>query len=349
MKIYFTYLYMKRFFAISGIALLLTSCGTSRDSAYQQSDGIYGTSTADRQVVETDQELENRNYYRQYFQTKAQVYANEPEGDIIFTDVEGYTSVNAYIDEDGIIHEEEIHYTESYGPWGETSEVTINIYNNPGWAYYGYWHRPLWWYRSGWGISYWHSWGGFYGPGWGWGGYYGPAWGWGYPYYWGGWGYYAHPGFYYSPYHGGYSNYVAYNRGRRNTDYRPNRAVGRDNTARTNRANQGRYSRTEVERRINNSRNAQNRTIRDVPSRQDQTRPAQRGERQIQRGERRDDNLNTQRNNRNQSPNTTRPNTNVRNSGNINRGGSTNMRSSGGSGMRGGGAVRSGGGRGGRG
>lgn len=343
MKRYFTYSHINRILAIGFVALLLTSCGTGRERVYQENDGIYGTTSVNRQATETQQEIDNRNYYRQYFQTKADVYANEPEGDIIFTDVEGYTSINAYIDEDGKIHEEEIHYTESYGPWGDTSEITINVYSNPGWAYYGYWHRPLWWYRTGWGINYWHSWGGFYGPGWGWGGYYGPGWGWGYPYYWGGWGFYAHPGFFYHPYHGGYSNYVAYNRGRRNTDYRPNRTATRENVSTTNRSNQGRYSRTEVERRINNSRNAQNQNMREVPRRTDQTRPVQ------QSNQRQRTIINNERNNPNPTPNTTRPNTNIRNSGNINRGGGTNMRSSGGSGVRGGGAAPSGGGRGGRG
>jgi hypothetical protein len=338
MKSYFKYHNIYRFLAVSILAVILSSCGTSRDRVYQGNDGIYGPSGVTAASTEQEQDVDNRNYYKQYFQTKAQVYANEPEGDIIFTDVEGYTSVNAEIDEGGCIHEEEIHYDESYGPWGETSEITINVYNNPGWAYYGYWHRPMWWYRSGWGISYWHSWGGFYGPSWGWG--------WGHPYYWGGWGYpyYVHPGYYYNPYYGGYSNYVAYNRGRRNTDYNPGRSatrsVNREATTRTNRSNEGRYSRSEVERRINNSRNTQSRNVRGVPSRTDQTRPVQ------QRNERQGRVIDNQRSN--PTPNTTRPNTNTRNPGTINRGGGTNMRSSGGSGVRSGG-VRSGGGRGGRG
>lgn len=347
MKRYFTYLHTNSLLTLSLIALLLASCGTSRDRLQQEGDGIYGTSSVNRQVSETDQGLDNRNYYRQYFQTKADVYANEPDGDIIFTDVEGYTSVNAYVDEDGIIHEEEIHYSDSYGPWGETSEIHINVYNNPGWAYYNHWHRPMWWYRSGWGISYWHPWGGFYGPGWSWGWSY---YGWGYPYYWGGWGYYGHPGIYYHPYHGGYSNYVAYNRGRRNMDHRPGRTASRDNATRANRSNQGRYSRTEVERRINNSRNAQNQNMRNTsnrvnqnmrgtPSQNNQARPVQQPRNEGSRA--------IQGNERSNPTNTTRPNTNTRNSG-INRGGSTNMRSSGGSGMRGGGTTR-GGGRGGRG
>lgn len=337
MKRYFTSLYINKFLAVGILALILSSCGTSRDRVNQNNDGIYSSTNVTTSSTEEEQELDNRNYYKQYFQTKAQVYANEPESDIIFTDVEGYTSVNAYIDDDGFIHEEEIHYDESYGPWGETTEITINVYNNPGWGYYGYWHRPMWWYRSGWGISYWHPWGGFYGPSWGWG--------WNHPYYWGGWGYpyYAHPGYNYNPYYGGYSNYVAYNRGRRNTDYRPNRTVNRDNITRSERSNQGRYSRTEVERRINNSRNTQNPNMRETQRRTDQTRPVQQGN-QRQRGI-----FNTQRST--PTPNTTRPNTNTntRNSGNINRsGGGTNVRSSGGTGVRSGGTTRTGG-RGGRG
>src|SRR5690606_32936204 len=86
---------------------LLSSCGSSRDRTFQEEDGIYGsTAVMSSSTEEMAQEVDNRNYYKQYFQTKAQVYADEPEGDIIFTDVEGYTSVNGYNDEEGVIHEE---------------------------------------------------------------------------------------------------------------------------------------------------------------------------------------------------------------------------------------------------
>src|SRR5690606_40049798 len=110
MKSYFTYLYPNRIIAVLLVSGLLVSCGTSRGRVYQENDGIYGTSTAQTDTNrEQAEEVDNRNYYKQYFQTKAKVSADEPEGDIIFTDVEGYTSVNSYIDEDGVIHEEEIH------------------------------------------------------------------------------------------------------------------------------------------------------------------------------------------------------------------------------------------------
>jgi hypothetical protein len=349
MKSYFTYKNIYKFIAVGIFTVILSSCGTSRDRMNQANDGIYGSSGVAAVTQEQEQEVDNRNYYKQYFQTKAQVYANEPEGDIIFTDVEGYTSINAYIDEDGFIHEEEIHYDESYGPWGETSEITINVYNNPGWAGYGYWHRPIWWHRSGWGVSYWHPWGGFYGPSWGWG--------WAHTYYWGGWGYpfYAHPGYYYNPYYGGYSNYVAYNRGRRNTDYNPNRsstrAASRENITRTGRSNDGRYSRSEVERRINNSRNTQNQNVRET-TRRVPVRAVPQGNQRQQGNERQQGIINNRRTNPTPSttPNTTRQNTTPQNPPSINRGGGTNnVRSSGGTGVRSGGAVRSGGGRGGRG
>lgn len=316
-----------RLLVVAVLSTFLVSCGSSRDSAFDDNDGIYSSSSS----VETQDE--DRNYYQQYFQTKAQAYSNIPEDeDVIFTDVEAYTSGDSYIDENGVIHEQHTSYSESYGPWGDSSEITINVYSNPGWGYYGYWHTPNWWHRSGWGLSYW-------GYGYGWGSYYGS--GWGYPHYWSSWGYpyYAHNP-YYNPYYGGYSNYVAYNRGRRNTDMnRSNRSVNRGTTTST-RSNRN-YSRSEVERRINNSRNSQN--VRNTTTQRSRnntsTRTAPTNRNQNMRGS----------NNPRSTPasNTTRPSTNTRNSGTTTRG-SNNVRSSGGTTTRSGGGStpRRGGGRG---
>ncbi|RZJ65345.1 MAG: hypothetical protein EOO50_14295 [Flavobacterium sp.] len=165
-------------------AMLLASCGTSRNTA--SNDGIYG----DNQTADTRQENTN-NGYRQYF--------NSLQDDEIITDVERYSSVqdSTQRTDDG--------YAEGYSSWGGNADnVTINVYDN-NWGY-GYWNN--YWYGGGWGWGLgWNSW---YGPGWGWN--YGYGWG-GYPYY--GYGYGGYP--YYGGYYGNgyYGNGYAYNNGPR--------------------------------------------------------------------------------------------------------------------------------------
>tara|TARA_R110000850_G_scaffold99103_1_gene205473 strand:+ start:11587 stop:12576 length:990 start_codon:yes stop_codon:yes gene_type:complete len=311
------------------VVVSLASCGTSQYTPYEDNDGIYNSSSQSTEAQVSESEKENSSYYKQYFQAKASTYANAPEDDVIFTDVEGYTSTETYIADDGTIYEEEVPYSEAYGPWGDESSVTVNIYSNPG---YGYWHRPLWWYGSGWGLSYWNY---------GWAGYYGPAWGWHSPFYWNNWYGWSHPYYgyagHYNPYYGGYSNYVAYNRGRRNTDsYRPGRTTGRSNaTTRSNRS----YSRSEINRRINNARSQQDARRSDGRNR---TNTYSRSRTNTNRNS----NMSRQNTRRSSTPrNISRPTTTNRSSGTINRGGSS-VRSSG---TRSGGSSRSGGGRGGRG
>ncbi len=306
------------------VVVTLTACGSSQYTAYEDNDGIYNSNSGSPEAGASETEADNSSYYKQYFQAKASTYANAPEDDVIFTDVEGYASTETYIADDGTIYEEEVPYSEAYGPWGEESSVTVNIYNNPG---YSYWHRPLWWYGSGWGLNYWNY---------GWGGYYGPAWGWHSPFYWNswyGWGqpYYGHGG-YYNPYYGSYSNNVAYNRGRRNTDYnRGYRDSGRSNaTTRSNRS----YSRSEIDRRINNARSQQD-------ARRSATRSRPNTYSRSRTNTNRSTNMSRQNTRRSNPPRTISrpPTTTNRSSGTINRGG-TSTRSSG---------TTSGSGRGGRG
>lgn len=319
-----------RLAVVTVVVATLTACGSSQYTPYEDNDGIYNSSSqpSEASVSENEStESDNSSYYKQYFQAKASTYGNAQEDDVIFTDVEGYTSTETYIADDGTIYEEEVPYSEAYGPWGDESSVTVNIYSNPG---YSYWHRPLWWYGSGWGLSYWNY---------GWAGYYGPTWGWHSPFYWNSWYGVAHPyygyGAHYNPYYGGYSNYVAYNRGRRNTDYnRGYRDSGRSNaTTRSNRS----YSRSEIDRRINNAR-----------SQQDARRSAPRSRTDTYSRSRtnpnRSTNMSRQNTRRTSTPrNISRPTTTSRSSGTINRGGSS-TRSSGTS--RSGGSSKRGGGRG---
>jgi hypothetical protein len=236
--------------AISGIFLiLLSACGTHNNGQYSDADGIYSSqnSTTDTEVVQ-ENESDKANYYKQYFNSKNGTYSDLPEEGAIFTDIDAY-STSETLDENGyVVIEEEEYNDDGYGAWGSNSEsVSINIYNNGGYNY-GYWHRPYWWYGSAWGYNnYW------YGPSWGIG------YGWGYPYY--GtycYGFPYYSGYYYNPYYYGYNGYgyygysnVAYNRGRRNTDYIGGRtnSRGRSNIS----ANRDSYSRSELGRRSNSN------------------------------------------------------------------------------------------------
>lgn len=228
------------------VALLFSSCTT-----YQYvpaNDGIYATRAAE---VETEEEptTDKNSYYQQYFKTKSQTLEDIPEEDIIFTDVEAYTSTETIDGEGNIIYVER-EYEEGYGGWGDnTDDITVNIYGGSGWG-------------PGWGA---------WGPAWGWGGYWGGYWGgWYRPWGWGGWGFgwgwggigWGYGGFYnpwycgiyggywnaYRPYYGNVYGYAAnYNRGRRSSDYGIGRSrYDRGRSTLTNRSN---YSRSEIGRR----------------------------------------------------------------------------------------------------
>lgn len=166
-------------------AMLLASCGTSRNTA--SNDGIYGDNRS------SDDRQENTgNGYKQYF--------NSLQDDEIITDVERYSSVQDTTQrtDDG--------YAQGYSAWGGNADnVTINVYDN-NWGY-GYWNN--YWYGGGWGWNYGWGWNSWYGPGWGWN--YGWGWG-GYPYYGYGWGGYPYYGGYYNGYYG---NGYAYHNGPR--------------------------------------------------------------------------------------------------------------------------------------
>src|SRR5690554_7155297 len=194
-------------------AIVMVSCGT-QNRTYNQNDGIYASGGTSNQENNTETETEQSskaNYYQQYFQSKSISYENaQQEEDVIFTDIDAYTT-SERLDDDGNIIIEENHYEEDgYGPWGTNANNTVvNIYN---YGNYGFWRPPYY------GYGYGGYWGSYYG----WG-YYGPFWrmnfGWGYPYH---YGYY---GFYY-PYHYGY-NYGYYYPSYYNPPYIANNKIGR--------------------------------------------------------------------------------------------------------------------------
>ncbi len=197
MKTHFSTLRVSVYSTLGLFSILLTSCGSSQSTTYNDRDGIYGAtanSNAPRQASQGTQ-------YKEYFGSLQQ--SNEP--DQIFTDVENYRS-----DSYDNAQNPNTGYDSSYGGWGSNPDnVTVNIYDNSwgGWGWNNYWYSGYWGWNLGWG---WNSW-------------YGPAYyGWGfspYPYYaygYGGWQYYYPYGYGYAPYYNGY----AYSNGRRSSGYR---------------------------------------------------------------------------------------------------------------------------------
>ncbi|MCM4161523.1 hypothetical protein FHG64_06740 [Antarcticibacterium flavum] len=217
--------------------LLLASCSSYQYTGNQ--DGIYGESNRtnqrgyDRQQNAT-QDNSGSSYYKNLFAEEAALYGNVLADDMIFTDVESYTSQGQY---------EEGAQSQGYrpnAPWGEDPDsYAVNIYNT---GFYGGWGMGMWdpfwggamygfdpfwgpgfWGPGHWGPGFWGPrWGGFYGSGWGFGmgrGFWGPGWSMGF----GMWG--AHPFFHgggwYNPYnyygnrYNSFRQNVAYNTGRR--------------------------------------------------------------------------------------------------------------------------------------
>ena len=230
---------------VSLAAIVTVSCGT-QNRAYNQNDGIYasGENTAQQEnAAQENDQYSKANYYQQYFQTKSMSYESaqsQAEEDVIFTDIDAY-STSERLNDDGTIIIEEKYSDEGYGPWGSNAEsISVNIYNygNYGHGYgYGYgfynpyqWRYPYYgYYGSSWGINF--GWGNpYYGY---YGGYYGYGHGYGHGY---GYGYgQSYPNNYYNP------NNYSYNRGRRNTDYNRTQVRGRTN----NDSRQSSYSRSE--------------------------------------------------------------------------------------------------------
>lgn len=250
--------------------LLLASCGSYQYSGYE--DGIYGDSqrqptTSKEQSQYANNQDQGNSYYKNLFSEKSEIYGQMAD-DIVFTDVESYSSAEAA--EDEIYYEDQQAYVGGRAPWGEDpDQYTINIYNT---GFYGGLYNPYRWNRYGYGYGYgyggyWNNpyfWDPFYGPGY-WGGGlaygYGPTWGWGTHFGYGfsfGYGGYYNPywrrGYAYNRYYNNYYNNryndVAYNSGRRASysDY-----SNRRENASGLRTNESSYSRS-----IRNIRSNQN-------------------------------------------------------------------------------------------
>src|SRR5690606_23220783 len=216
-------IFLKYLAALVALPLVI-ACGSSQKSTVYDNDGIYNSENdsyyEEEPVVNNNQgpytadPIQNQNYYKQYFDTKTQQYADEPSDSTdVFTDVEKYTSTDVVVDENGYFVEG-TSYSQNTG-WGEVSNLEVNVYTSPYYGYYDfYWMRPVGWYGY-WGISPWYG-------GWGWNYGYGYAWnywGW-YSPVWYGWGW-GHPNYYnYNNHHyANHNGYVAYNRGRSSANY----------------------------------------------------------------------------------------------------------------------------------
>lgn len=137
------------------LSVLVTSCGTYQNSSYYDTDGIYGNSPNEPQIVSSNQ-------YKNYFKSLQE--NNEVVNDsVIKLPSQGYTETNV-----------------------------VNVYNDPWNMSFGMgWGMGIGWGYPGWGWGGAFGWGDpFFGFGWGY-----PGWGWGYPGWgWGnpGWGYPAY-------------------------------------------------------------------------------------------------------------------------------------------------------------
>lgn len=309
---------------LGAVTLLLVGCNSSKPVV--ENDGIYSSG----EVYATEYRAVNdkNDYYQQYFSAKAAEIEEIPEENVIFTDIDAYTTTER-LDDDGYVVIEDAYEEEAgYGGWGSNGgNVSVNVYNN-GWAGAG-WYHPWGFYNNYWGFS----------PYWGWNSF---NWGWGYGFY---NPFYCSPfyGGFYNPYYGaGYNPYgyaTHYNRGRSNADYLAGRATynsrGRSNVS-SSRSN---YSRTEAARRSSLDNSRSSKMIRSSRT-YNYSRPAQRPSMNNSRS----NNSNSRYNPSNSRPSNSRPSysrpSSTRSSGSMNRGGGGSSR---------GGGGRSSGGRGGRG
>ena len=71
-----------------GFALILSACVTYNKYPQGETDGIYASEKATAET-ETEENVDESNYYKQYFQSKENAYDGLQNGDI-FTDVDAY-------------------------------------------------------------------------------------------------------------------------------------------------------------------------------------------------------------------------------------------------------------------
>lgn len=232
------------FFVALSFAFVLASCGSYQYVGYDN-DGIYNSDEVTYAEEDNYEEApSNSSYYKNYFAEKSQQYESLPEENVIFTDIDSY---------EGDYSEEEEYTnntTTGYAGWGQgDNDVTINVYSNNGFGFYGYnswWNSPY--YSYGWYRPYrWNI-------GWGYG-FYGYNSFWCPPYY--------SYGFYNNPYWYGYgNNFYGYNNvySRRNVAYNAGRR-GSVNALNNSRSSYSRRNSATISRRNNFSTRSNASTI----------------------------------------------------------------------------------------
>jgi hypothetical protein len=207
------------YYIVGFLSILLTSCGSYRNSSYYDRDGIYGNTES--RIIPSEPHVSSNNRYKDYFSS----LQNENQSTEIFTDIDSYNDYNL---ENDTLQD----YNSNYPGWGSNPQsVSINVYNT-GWGMNN-WYGNNWygnnWYGNNWGFN-----GGIpqgLSIGFGWNNY-----GWNYPYYGWGWGYPSY-GWNYSNYaYGGYGYYsgnnYSYNSSRRGSEYNSNLSNTRNNSDR---------------------------------------------------------------------------------------------------------------------
>ncbi len=159
---YFFPIYNFNFILMTLVGISLVSCGSFKNSSYEDVDGIYNSSskrntTLDENVAYT--QVKPNDEYVQKFKEIQKSF----EEDVYFTNVDGYVSENDTV----------VTVARNYADWGSNSqEININ-YNNYGWNNWGWnnwgWNNWGWnnWYGFGWnnwGFDPWFA--GYYGFGW---------------------------------------------------------------------------------------------------------------------------------------------------------------------------------------
>ncbi len=254
MKTYYLFTQKSAIFSLFGLLAVITiSCGSYQNSSYYDNDGVYGSerTSVQSETNNSNQNSEESNRYAQQFRNMQEDYT-------YFTDVDNYNSQA----QDSIVTVYRSEGNNNYAGWGNnSSNVTINYYNNDwGWGWNN-WYSPYWgmgwnwgwnsWYGNGWG---WNSW---YGPGWGWGvgwnSWYGPGWGWN-SWYGNGWGWNRY-----------YGRDVVYNNGIRGGSRYTNPSSGRigNNTNRRSDTPRPNFSNTRNTTRSQSPRNNNQVTPRD--------------------------------------------------------------------------------------
>ena len=252
------------------LSLSLAACGSYQAVTYDD-DGIYTTSP-ERPEVPVQQaptQTTPGNYTGDgYFANKLKEYENNENDNVVFTDVDGYSSQS---------YDPNSNVNNTVQPgWGNTYRGGTNIYLNSGWGWGGGFYDPFWnggfgwgwgnnfWNRGFYGNPYWN--GGFYGGFYG-GGFYNPygfGYGWGNPY-WGNrfWrnGYYGNRNYaYVNSRRGSYTPRYSTRNSSGNTKTLNSRSNSRVYTPRTRSSNRSYTPRTNSSSRARSSSSSNSRT-----------------------------------------------------------------------------------------